>query len=62
MEDGYQAAWDPDMDAQRREVNARLIRLGLAPLPPDGMREYHDPRPRHRLGPIGQHPDNPHDE
>lgn len=47
---------------KRREINARLIRWGLAPLPPDGMREYHDPRPRGPLGPIGRNPNNPYDE
>lgn len=47
---------------RRREINARLIRWGLAPLPPKGMREYHDPHPRGPLGPIGRNPNNPHDE
>lgn len=47
---------------KRREINNRLIRWGLAPLPPKDMREYHDPRPRHACGPIGQNPNNPHDE
>ena len=47
---------------KRREVNARLIRWGLAPLRPEGFREYPDPRPRGPLGPIGRNPNNPYDE
>ena len=47
---------------KRREINARLIRWGLAPLPHEAVREYHDPRPRGPLGPIGRNPNNPYDD